>query len=181
MRRIQGLLITAAVMAAPVAAVATPDSTAPKNDDRTETFTWSMSTSRGRLGVTVLGLTPELRKHFGAPEGKGVMVARVEPRSAAAQAGLAVGDILTDVKGVTVDDAGDVLSTLATSRKGEAVSIAVVRDRKPVILSVKMLDDPSPASTLMRDAWPSWFKSWFDELPEDWKLPPPPKRGSTDA
>jgi C-terminal processing protease CtpA/Prc len=177
MRRIQGLLITAAVMAAPFAAVASPKS----DDARTETFTWSMSTSRGRLGAVVLGLTPELREHFGAPEGKGVMVARVEPKSAAAQAGLAVGDILTDVKGVTVDDATDVLSTLATARKGDTVSVAVIRDRKPLTLSIKMLDDPSPASSLMRDAWPSWFKSWFDELPEDWKLPPPPKRGSTNA
>lgn len=141
MRRLHALLMTAGLMAAPLSAVAGPDSTKP-DEPSTETFEWSTTPSRARLGAMVMGLTPELREHFGAPADKGVMVARVEPNSSAAAAGLAVGDILTDVKGESVDSAIDVLSALATTKKNETVSISVIRDHKAVTLTAKMTNEP---------------------------------------
>ena len=89
MRRIAGLLV------APTSAVADPVPAKPDEDGLGQHFEWSMSTGRGRLGVMVLGLTPELREHFRAPSDRGVMIARVEPKSVAETAGLAVGDVLT--------------------------------------------------------------------------------------
>ena len=61
------------------------------NESAFDTFEWS--TSKGRLGVLVMSLTPELRKHFGAAEDRGAMIARVEPLSPAALAGLKPGDV----------------------------------------------------------------------------------------
>jgi len=182
MRRLQGLLMAATLMAAPAGAVAGPGDKSPdtKSDDSTgESFHWSMSTSRARLGVMVIGLTPELRTHFGAPAGKGVLVARVEPKSSAAAAGLAVGDILTDVRGTGIDSAEEVLDALATAKKDDVVSLSVIRDKKPLTLSAKMMNDPAPAS--MRDmALPPWVKEWFQHSwPAPWAKPEPDKKQST--
>ena len=46
------------------------------------------------VGLQVTEITPALRVHYGAPEGVGVLVTRVEPEQLAAVAGLEVGDIL---------------------------------------------------------------------------------------
>ena len=43
-----------------------------------------LGASRGYLGAALTDLTPELRGHFGAPEDAGVLVARVEEESPAA-------------------------------------------------------------------------------------------------
>jgi len=166
MRPLHALLVTASLLAAPTSALAGPDD--PKSDDSSnETFEWSMSTSHARLGVMVIGLTPELRKHFGAPDDRGVMIGRLEPKSAAAAAGLAVGDILTEVKGDKVDSAADVLSILSRSKKGETVNLSLVRDRKPLTLSAKMLNDPGPTMS-MEPGWPSWFQEWLKSRPDLW-------------
>jgi S1-C subfamily serine protease len=124
-----------------------------------------MATSRARLGVMVVGLTPELREHFGAPRDKGVMIGRVEAKSAAATAGLKVGDIITDVKGTAVDSANDVLDTLANVAKNASVTLAVIRDRKPLTLSAKLDSDPAPRVF----NWPRWFdfEDWFTERERD--------------
>jgi C-terminal processing protease CtpA/Prc len=164
MRRLHALLIAAGLLAAPTSAVAGPRDTKPDEDWSGETFEWSMATSRARLGVTVVGLTPELREHFGAARDRGVMVGRIEPKSAAAAAGLAVGDILTAVEGTTVDAAADVLSALAAGKKGDAVRLSVVRDRMPLTLTAKLLDDPGPAA-MMLPRWPSWIEELFERRP----------------
>jgi hypothetical protein len=58
MRRFQALLIAAGLAAAPATAIGGPSGRAasPQTHDR---FEWTMD--RGRLGVLVMGLTPELR------------------------------------------------------------------------------------------------------------------------
>src|SRR5579883_1488479 len=104
-RRLLGPIL-AGLLAAPVAAVASPPSPLPQsqqqqqpNQPQIHRFYWSSVNERGRLGVSVVAINDELRKHFGAPEDRGIMVAHVEPSSVAATAGVQVGDIITDVAG----------------------------------------------------------------------------------
>src|SRR5512133_3026190 len=66
----------------------------------------------GFLGVSLIGITPELRAHYGAPKDAGVLVGRVEKDSAAAKAGLEVGDIVTSVGTEHVGTPGDVIRAL---------------------------------------------------------------------
>jgi predicted metalloprotease with PDZ domain len=172
MRRLHALLI-AGLMAAPMSAVAGPKNDNDTNADdsapqtQTQTFEWSTVTGRARLGVMVMGLTPELREHFGAPADKGVLIARVEPKSAAAAAGLAVGDIVTDVKGESIESAGDVLSALADAKKNDSVPLTVIRDHKSLTLSAKMLNDPGPAM-MNQPRMPDWVKELFEDGPDGW-------------
>lgn len=92
---------------------------------------------RGWLGVELTRLTPELRRHFGAPEGEGVMIGRVMPESPAFRGGLRVGDILTRVDDDAVRDSGD-LSAAVRGRGGEPVDLQVWRDGSVQALRVTL-------------------------------------------
>src|SRR5512147_2865056 len=128
MRRIPALLCVAGLATAPASVAAGPskDPWSTPQSNTVEKFEWS--TAKGRLGLMVMSLTPELRKHFGAAEDRGVLVAHVEPSTPAAAAGIAVGDVIVGVRGHKVDAAPDVLSALADVTKGERVTVELLRD-----------------------------------------------------
>jgi membrane-associated protease RseP (regulator of RpoE activity) len=87
---------------------------------------------RGRLGLQVQPLTPELRAHLGAPEDAGVLVARVEPDSPAAAAGVRVGDVVTAAGGEPVAEPRDLIARVAGVPEGETLLLELVRAGKPV-------------------------------------------------
>ena len=87
--------------------------------------------ARGRLGVTIQSLTPELEEYFAAKNG-GVLVSSVTPDSAAAKAGLKAGDVITSINGRGVTGSGDLLRELS-DLTGE-VTIGILRDRKEMTL-----------------------------------------------
>ncbi len=114
---------------------------------------------KGRLGFVAITISPELRAHFGAPEDRGVLVDVVRPDSPAARAGVAVGDIVTDVDGASTASASDVIQALSDRTKGDAVTIAVVRDGKPLELHAKLdSDPPAPSAFGMSDDFDNWFQ-----------------------
>ena len=152
MRRLQALLLGAGLAVAPGGAFAGPDT----SNKPAETFESKTITSRARLGVMVIQLTPELRTHYGASADRGVLVGRVEPKSAAATAGIRVGDILTEVDGRAVDEATDVISALASTRAGDKVSVRVIRGHKPLALTATIQD--SSWSSLFGPDFPAWFR-----------------------
>jgi len=83
---------------------------------------------RGYLGVQLLNLTPELRSHFGVSEDSGVMVAKVEPGSPAEQAGVQVGDIVTEIDGNPVDSSWSLSRYVRGKKEGDSVSMEVWRE-----------------------------------------------------
>ena len=83
---------------------------------------------RGYLGVHVIELTPELRRHFSVPEEFGVLVSKVEDGSPAAQAGVAVGDVLVAVDGEPIAGSWDLRRAVGPKRNGDTASVDVVRD-----------------------------------------------------
>mgnify|MGYP001246028940 CR=1 FL=1 len=95
--------------------------------------------SRGRLGVTVQSLTPELEDYFGASNG-GALVSSVAPDSAAAKAGLKAGDVITSINGDRVSDSGDLMRELSDATGG--VTIVVVRDKNELTLKATLTGRP---------------------------------------
>ncbi|MDZ7809563.1 MAG: PDZ domain-containing protein [Arhodomonas sp.] len=53
---------------------------------------------RGLLGVRVQDLTPEIAEAMGMDERRGALIAQVQPGSAAEDAGLQEGDVVTAVE-----------------------------------------------------------------------------------
>jgi membrane-associated protease RseP (regulator of RpoE activity) len=148
-----------------VSAIAGPshdprDSSSSPRSQTVERFEWS--TSKGRLGVVVMGLTPELRTHFGAPGDRGVLVAHVDPGTPAAKAGIAVGDVIVQVRGQTIDSAADVLAAVEELGKGAHVEVTILRDRASRSLDVKLTNEAASASSSS-----TWFHRWMKAFETD--------------
>ncbi len=92
------------------------------------------STGRGRLGVTVQDLTPELAGYFGVKDG--LLVNSVQADSPAAKAGIKAGDVIATVNGKAVATSGELVKELA-DKDGE-VTIGVTRDKKPLSLKATL-------------------------------------------
>ncbi len=85
---------------------------------------------RGRLGVEVQELTPELAKGLGVAADRGAVVTRVMKGSPAAEAGLRSGDVVTSVDGQPVRSAADLRNRIGLRRAGETVKLEVLRAGK---------------------------------------------------
>lgn len=141
MRRLNSLLLAAGIAVLPAtAAVARPEHKPTTHEVNVP--------SRPRLGALIVPLTPELREHFGATKDRGVLVGRVEPKSAAEAAGLRVGDIITEVRDAPIENADDLIGALATLPANDKVPMRVVRDHRSVALTATMLDNPTPFEKL---------------------------------
>jgi membrane-associated protease RseP (regulator of RpoE activity) len=92
-------------------------------------FEWipRMTSPRGRLGVQLNELTPQLAEYFGVKDG-GVLVSSVTKDSPAEKAGLKAGDVITSIDGDRVRSADDVVDELR-DKEGE-ISVGVLRDKK---------------------------------------------------
>jgi serine protease Do len=92
------------------------------------------SAGRGRLGVTVQDLTPELAGYFGVKDG--LLVNSVKADSPAAKAGIKAGDVIGTVNGKAITTSGELIKELA-DKDGE-VTIGVTRDKKPLSLKATL-------------------------------------------
>jgi S1-C subfamily serine protease len=104
--------------------------------------------SRGRLGLTIQSLTPELEEYFGAKNG-GALVSSVSQNSAAAKAGIRAGDVIVSIDGRSVSDSGDLMRKLR-ALQGE-ITIVVLRDKKEVTLKATLTDEPKSSSLRRRE------------------------------
>lgn len=99
---------------------------------------------RGFLGINLTDLTPELRAHFGVPEGEGVMVAKVEPGSPAEKAGIKVGDILTSVDGQAIKSSWDVMAKVRGIEEGQQVPLEIWRNGRAQNLTATIVERERP-------------------------------------
>jgi serine protease Do len=93
---------------------------------------------RAYLGISYRGITPELARQFALPVTEGVIVARVEAGSPAAQAGLRDGDIITRIADEEIDTEGDLLRFVRTARPGQTVAVSGVRRSGPFDLRLTL-------------------------------------------
>ncbi len=81
---------------------------------------------RGKLGLAVANLTPDLRQQFNVPERvHGAVIQSVRPGSPADDAGLAPGDVIISVDRHPVEDADNLVSQLHSSPAGKDVLLLV--------------------------------------------------------
>lgn len=139
-------LFAAVAVVAPRAAAADPDHGGPRTTDtntKETEYHWSYTSEHGRLGVSLVGLNDELRQHFGANASRGVLVSHVEAGSAAAQAGVQVGDVLVAIDHKDAGSAFDVLNVVSKEPKGSTVAVDVIRDGKKMSLKATLNSEPA--------------------------------------
>jgi len=95
--------------------------------------------ARGRLGVSVQEITPELAEYFGVKTG--VLVASVAAESPAAKAGLKAGDVITVVNGKPVGSPRELVQALPAGEGSREVDLTFVRDKQS--RSVKATIEPA--------------------------------------
>ncbi len=83
---------------------------------------------RGRLGVGIESLTPQLADYFGAKGG--ALVTSVQADSPAAKAGLKAGDVITSVNGTEIKDPRGLTEAVRSAADGAALNLGYVRDKK---------------------------------------------------
>ncbi|MGD8999003.1 MAG: DegQ family serine endoprotease [Granulosicoccaceae bacterium] len=93
---------------------------------------------RGRLGAQAQNLSPQLAKAFNLdPHTIGAVVVSVLKGSPAEQAGLRVGDVVTEMNGRPVRHADDLRNAIGLLRIGTRVSMRVMRNgHKKIITAV---------------------------------------------
>jgi serine protease Do len=91
--------------------------------------------AHARLGVEVQTLDQSLADSFKMKAPNGALVAKVEPDSAAAQAGLKVGDVILEFNGNPVVDAGQLSARVGAAAPGDKVSLKVWRDGREMTLN----------------------------------------------
>lgn len=113
----------------------------------------AQTTSRAYLGVHLLGLTPELRLHFGAVADRGVLVSRVEPDSPAARAGIAVGDLITGVDGAPLATPAQLVGRILHREEGDEIELQIVRDGSDRALRATLAEAQRPQVELGQFVW----------------------------
>jgi serine protease Do len=92
----------------------------------------------GRMGIGIADVTPENAKFFGDKAAMGGVVTQVETDSPAAKAGLEIGDVITEVDGHKVNDAGELQVVVGQKQPGTKIELTVLRDGKMMTLPVTL-------------------------------------------
>ena len=85
---------------------------------------------RGRLGVTVQGITGDLATGLGLDKAEGALVSDVTPGGAAAKAGLKRGDVILGYQGRAVVDTNAFRNEIAATKPGSTITLQVLREGK---------------------------------------------------
>jgi S1-C subfamily serine protease len=94
--------------------------------------------STAYLGVVTTDLSPEDASKFDLPVDSGALVEQVVQGSAAADAGVRKGDIITALGDATVERYGDLLGALRDYAPGDTVTLTVFRDGDEMNLEVTL-------------------------------------------
>src|SRR5580704_11992558 len=90
------------------------------------------------IGVQIADLTPDNAKFFDMKKAEGALISDVDPDAPGAKAGLRTGDVITELDGKAVTDAGELQMLVAQKRPGETIHLQIVRDSKPTTVAVTL-------------------------------------------
>jgi S1-C subfamily serine protease len=102
---------------------------------------------RGRIGVAIQDLTPELAQAMSTHQTEGAVIARVETGSPAEQAGLRTGDLVVAANGTTVHSGTQLRNMIGLARIGDQVTLTVDRRGSEVSVPVRIEAATATANT----------------------------------
>lgn len=94
---------------------------------------------RGRLGVIIQDLTPDLAEAFELDkQQRGVLIAEVQEDSAADEAGLKAGDVVISLDGKSVESSAKLRNEIGLRRIGDNLKITVLRDGRTKVIKAEV-------------------------------------------
>lgn len=101
---------------------------------------------RGRIGVAIQDLTPDLGEALGVPEYHGAVVGSVEEGSPAARAGLQAGDVIVAVDGREISGSTDLRNRIGLKPVGSEAQIDWLRDGERHRTTIRVEAEPATAA-----------------------------------
>lgn len=90
------------------------------------------------FGMTLQDLTPDVARQLNTPSGTGgAVIVELEPRGAAARAGLRPRDVITEVNGTSVNNASEAGRALQRVESGRIARLLVLRGGQEIFLTVR--------------------------------------------
>jgi len=105
-----------------------------------------------RLGVSIQTIDQSLAQSFHLDTPAGALVAKVDPDSAAARAGLKAGDVILEYNKSNVLDAGQLSAAVAMAEPGDTAALKVWRDGKTIELNAKLGAVPGKGALVQTSA-----------------------------
>jgi serine protease Do len=94
--------------------------------------------SHGYIGIGISDVTPDEAKFFHVNNASGAVVTQVEPNSPGAKAGLKVGDVITELNGKPVSDAGELQVEVGEKQPGTTLHLKALRNGNSIELPVTL-------------------------------------------
>lgn len=98
--------------------------------------------TRPWVGISGVDLNRALSRRYGIPIDAGFLVAELVPGSPAHEAGVKVGDVITEAEGIEVKRTKDLLFALSKLPVGESLALTVLRMGNMVRLQVRTAEAP---------------------------------------
>ncbi|NNC38463.1 MAG: DegQ family serine endoprotease [Acidimicrobiales bacterium] len=97
---------------------------------------------RGRIGVTIQNITPELMTAMGLDSQDGALVSQVVEDSPAEEAGIREGDVIVEFNGKPILDSDDIRNAVGYVERGRNADISYIRDGKKYTTKIKVEKAP---------------------------------------
>lgn len=121
---------------------------------------------RGRLGVRVQDLTPDLAEAFDIKQSRGAIITIVEADSMADKAGVRPGDVIIKANDREVTKGADLRNTIGVLRVGDRLSLEVMRGDKRSIITTT-IGNIEVDSSVGENLNPRLQGATFSELSDD--------------
>jgi serine protease Do len=92
---------------------------------------------KGKLGITVQDVTPDIAESLGLDRSEGIVITAVEPQSPADDAGLRRGDVIVEVNRKKIANAGEFRNIINQTKPGENLLFLIRRGGSTLFLALK--------------------------------------------
>jgi serine protease Do len=127
--------------------------------------------THGYIGIGISDVTPDNSRFFHMDKAIGAVVTQVESDSPGGKAGLKVGDVITQIDGSEVSDAGGLQVVVGQKDPGTTIHLQVMRDGKDVAVPVTLeamgsRDKSGKETSEVSQGKPRWGVGLSDITPE---------------
>ena len=91
---------------------------------------------RGRIGVTIQNITPELMAAMNLSNRDGALVSQVSPDSPAEKAGIEVGDVIVGFNGEHILDSAALRNAVGIVERGKSAKISYIRNGRKYMANI---------------------------------------------
>ncbi|MDG0815823.1 trypsin-like peptidase domain-containing protein [Bdellovibrio svalbardensis] len=101
--------------------------------------------ARGYIGTALGDIDAEAAEYLGLGDTRGAVITQLDPRGPAAKAGVKMYDIVTEFNGRKITNSLELQDAVADATIGKSVKASLLRNRKPVTVSMLITERPEDA------------------------------------